>query len=633
MDAIEIPVIIPQTPADVAQLDRLYEAGELAWSGNEGVIGEEDEPRTAALHPESAIHLAADQYLGQVRTTVEFAFAVGRKVLRGSLRTAGDLPGHPFHGNQWTEGGGGDFKPAPRTDSFKSMPQDEGYGRTENASHINRKLIDGRELSAEQQSMVRAVEHSMAKNITEDNYEVFHSGQIPTDKTTDSPAFLSTSTDQRAAATFGGKMTVIQVPKGTHFAPGSWSEQEMILPRGGRLEPAGKTKDGIPILRYHEHPTTHERLSRMERARKLRDDREMARYAASAPNISACISAIQKSLEATLPPVLARVYAAGGNVGFEGLRKLKALGDLPGHEFHGNQWTSGDGWEDGGIHGTDAGAAIERDGFSLGTAGKQSGSKGLIGTGIYLDTSADKGIAPLYGKTILSVQIKQGLKFLDVADVRSLYTKETAYGDSDKITSMLRAQGYDGVRAGDQAVVFDPANVRVHKLRTLKPKPFDNRRTFPAKAGAFSMRFDVKSPRAIKWAKEHAAELVKELSETSEKRIKAAVAGALEGDGLDAAYDTILKAVGDEARADMIARTETMTAANEGQRGSWDEAVERGLLPPDVKVSWIATEPFACPECEALDREERTLDGEYPDPGGAGPPLHPNCRCTEGITG
>src|SRR5204863_36491 len=95
---------------------------------------------------------------------------------------------------------------------------------------------------------------------------------------------------------------------------------------------------------------------------------------------------------------------------------------------------------------------------------------------------------------------------------------------------------------------------------------------------------------------------------------------------------TILDAIGDEARATLIARTETMIAANAGQRLGWDQAVDEGLLTGREKRQWIATDDGElCDECDALDGKTTTLDGEYPDPGGDGPPLHPNCRCTEGI--
>jgi hypothetical protein len=147
---------------------------------------------------------------------------------------------------------------------------------------------------------------------------------------------------------------------------------------------------------------------------------------------------------------------------------------------------------------------------------------------------------------------------------------------------------------------------------------------------ALKMRFDVNDPNAVAWADRHAAELITQISETTREDINNAITDALEHGNLDEAYDEILAAVGDTDRAEMIARTEVMTAVHEGQREAWGQAVENGLLPDDAQAVWIATED-ACPECEALDGEVRDLDGEYSD-GSDGPPAHPRCRCTESIS-
>jgi SPP1 gp7 family putative phage head morphogenesis protein len=151
-------------------------------------------------------------------------------------------------------------------------------------------------------------------------------------------------------------------------------------------------------------------------------------------------------------------------------------------------------------------------------------------------------------------------------------------------------------------------------------------------ATKFKTQFDAKNSNAATWALTHATQIADDISQTSKDNIALAVARAQEEGDLQEQYDEILDAVGDEARASLIARTESMTAVNEGQRDAWDQALEKGLLTEDNRVVWIATSD-ACPECEELDGEERTLDGEYPGDGGDGPPLHPNCRCTEGIVG
>lgn len=153
-----------------------------------------------------------------------------------------------------------------------------------------------------------------------------------------------------------------------------------------------------------------------------------------------------------------------------------------------------------------------------------------------------------------------------------------------------------------------------------------------AAAPKFKMRFDAASPEAVAWADRHAAELIDGISETTREDINNAIAEALERGDLRDAYDEILAAVGDSDRAELIARTEIMTAAHEGQRQAWDQAIEAGLLPKNVRRMWVATgDESVCPICEQLDGEIADLDGEYSDPGGDGPPAHPNCRCTEGI--
>lgn len=148
----------------------------------------------------------------------------------------------------------------------------------------------------------------------------------------------------------------------------------------------------------------------------------------------------------------------------------------------------------------------------------------------------------------------------------------------------------------------------------------------------FTMQFNAKAPNVIAWAKKHAAELVTEIVETTRQRLADAVVRHTEGTIDDEAFsDALESAVGDEDRAQTIARTESMMAVHQGQREAWDQAVDDGLLPEDAKRTWIVTDDDKlCPICEPLDGETADLDGEYVDSIEA-PPAHPNCRCTEGI--
>jgi hypothetical protein len=146
--------------------------------------------------------------------------------------------------------------------------------------------------------------------------------------------------------------------------------------------------------------------------------------------------------------------------------------------------------------------------------------------------------------------------------------------------------------------------------------------------------FNAKDESAISWADRHAAELVTQISDTTRENINNAIADLLETGDWEDAFDEILAAVGDDARATLIARHESMTAVSEGQREAWDQAVEEGLLTGDEKRTWIVTPDDAlCPICDGLDGQTASLDGTYTSDGEEydGPPAHVACRCTEGL--
>lgn len=182
------------------------------------------------------------------------------------------------------------------------------------------------------------------------------------------------------------------------------------------------------------------------------------------------------------------------------------------------------------------------------------------------------------------------------------------------------------VAGGKAAAAMLPQKPRMAEsaddLRTLKPR-----------GGYLDFNFDSKDEPAQTWAEEHAAELAEDLSVTTRQNIAEALIEAFETGDLDEMEEDIIDAVGDEERGILIARTEIMKAANEGQRQSWGQAVEAGFLSGDEYREWIAVgDDKVCPECESMDGQIAPLGGQYPEPGEDGPPLHPRCRCTEGIT-
>ncbi len=74
----------------------------------------------------------------------------------------------------------------------------------------------------------------------------------------------------------------------------------------------------------------------------------------------------------------------------------------------------------------------------------------------------------------------------------------------------------------------------------------------------------------------------------------------------------------DDARADMIARTEVAICDVQGNLEGYKATnVVSGK-------EWLLAQDEYCEECEALDGVVAPLDGEFP---GGDPPLHPNCRC------
>jgi SPP1 gp7 family putative phage head morphogenesis protein len=82
-----------------------------------------------------------------------------------------------------------------------------------------------------------------------------------------------------------------------------------------------------------------------------------------------------------------------------------------------------------------------------------------------------------------------------------------------------------------------------------------------------------------------------------------------------------------DARAFMIARTETVAAQTAGRTEVYQQALDEGWLDADTKKRWMAAPEGPCPICEALDGTEVGWDETWAG-GVAAPPAHVNCRCT-----
>lgn len=88
-------------------------------------------------------------------------------------------------------------------------------------------------------------------------------------------------------------------------------------------------------------------------------------------------------------------------------------------------------------------------------------------------------------------------------------------------------------------------------------------------------------------------------------------------------------------RTRTIARTETITSSNEGQRQLWRQAVDKGLLSGREQRRWIVTpDDITCPTCLAMEDQVVGLDEDFELPDGtavSGPTAHPNCRCAQAL--
>ena len=111
---------------------------------------------------------------------------------------------------------------------------------------------------------------------------------------------------------------------------------------------------------------------------------------------------------------------------------------------------------------------------------------------------------------------------------------------------------------------------------------------------------------------------LKGITDEMSKQIMAEITdGMLRGDSMDKvakAIDDRIDSIG-RARAETLARTETMKAFNEGSLTQYDK---HGI----TEVEWLAAPgERTCDECMSLDGQRFPIDSK-PDC-----PLHPNCRC------
>lgn len=212
-----------------------------------------------------------------------------------------------------------------------------------------------------------------------------------------------------------------------------------------------------------------------------------------------------------------------------------------------------------------------------------------------------------------------------------------------------------------------------------------------AETVSLGLSFGLVNPRAVRWAEDHAARLVTGIDAETRIGIRQVVVrgqtegigvarqarmirdsvgltrrqsatlgrlvASIEDDGLAERTGRRLRARMVRQRAQSIARTETMGAANQGTLLAWRTAQDEGLLGPAAGKVWtVAPDERLCPICAPLDGLQvvlaeafviteratgfrvtsRTGDGRVDVKGMRPlprpivtqvPPAHPQCRC------
>ncbi len=131
--------------------------------------------------------------------------------------------------------------------------------------------------------------------------------------------------------------------------------------------------------------------------------------------------------------------------------------------------------------------------------------------------------------------------------------------------------------------------------------------------------FDLLSHEALEWITNRSLSLAKMVNGTTKEQLRAILAAEFAKGSSIAQITSLIKGFykdGYEKRAPMVARTEVITASNQGANALYKaEGVQ--------KIQWYtALDERTCEECNALHRETFPIDD------GPRPALHVNCRCT-----
>ncbi len=81
-----------------------------------------------------------------------------------------------------------------------------------------------------------------------------------------------------------------------------------------------------------------------------------------------------------------------------------------------------------------------------------------------------------------------------------------------------------------------------------------------------------------------------------------------------------------QSRGLAVSRTESIRAASIAQDVIWQRGLESGQFADVWEQEWVPS-IRACPVCLGLMGARAPIRGQFPAPGGSGPPAHPSCGC------
>ena len=192
-------------------------------------------------------------------------------------------------------------------------------------------------------------------------------------------------------------------------------------------------------------------------------------------------------------------------------------------------------------------------------------------------------------------------------------------------------------------------------------------------AAGFGVNFNSVNPAVVSWAERYTGQLITQITEESRQAIRDAIVESLrQGTGAAPTARDLRQYIGLNGpqaralarfeasmetpsprlverraarmlreRATMIARTELITASNQGQQAAWNYAGDNSLIPETAFKEWLASgDERTCPICSAMNGTRVPFRSEYMvatrfDAGGGAlnvepkmvPPAHPMCRC------